>query len=87
MPLTTRAFFVILSKRLTKGALCDEAGDCSEIEVTSVEYVRRRPMCCRGIGRLRLFRTSVYRLREKPAKVGNGMKMPVPVPVCFSGRV
>ena len=48
---------VILSERVCEGmgVLCDEAGDCSRSEVTSVEYVRCRKR--HVIGRLELFRT------------------------------
>ena len=56
--------------------VCDEAGDCSEEEVTSVEYVRYRLNWRYAIGRLNPLRyTRISRGSEcEPAKK----------PVCFS---
>ena len=47
---------------LLVGVLCDEAGDCSNFEVTSVEYVRYRSPCRYTIGRLKRSVHCVYRL-------------------------
>ena len=54
--MTARGNFVILIKRVGEicpKRVCDEAGDCSEQEVTSVEYVRYRLPWRYTIGRLR----------------------------------
>ena len=48
--------------RCFTGELCDEAGDCSENEVTSVEYVRYRRDSRYAIGRLKQAVHGVYRL-------------------------
>ncbi len=70
--LTARGNFVILIKRVGEICpkhVCDEAGDCSEEEVTSVEYVRYRLPWRYTIGRLRFSERQteqcVYRLHGK----------------------
>ncbi len=57
------------------GVLCEETGDCSNDEVTSVEYVRCRPGR-HAIGRLKpILFTRISR--------GRGIG-PAEMPVCFS---
>ena len=59
------------------GVICDEAGDCSEPLVTSVEYVRCRILFRQAIGRLKLLtpRISPERddTRRKPVRFSDGV--------------
>jgi hypothetical protein len=54
------------------GAVCDEAGDCPCMRGNFGGVCPLANLFRRGIGRLRLFRTSVYRLRRKTGQ-GTGL--------------